>query len=50
MFRSGLKNTIDTCHSLVKLGDAIDWEVFDRELKTIVGHVTLSCPQKCNNC
>lgn len=31
MFRNRLENMIDMRHSLVKLADAIDWEVFDRE-------------------
>jgi IS5 family transposase len=31
MFRSRLENMIDMRHPLVKLADAIDWEVFDRE-------------------
>ena len=31
MFRNRLENMIDMRHSLVKLADAIDWEVFGRE-------------------
>jgi IS5 family transposase len=31
MFRNRLENMIDMRHPLVKLADAIDWEVFDRE-------------------
>lgn len=31
LFRSRLENMIDMNHPLVKLGQGIDWEVFDRE-------------------
>ncbi|MFP5482086.1 MAG: transposase [Gammaproteobacteria bacterium] len=31
LFRSRLENMIDMNHPLVKLGEGIDWEVFDRE-------------------
>lgn len=31
LFRSRLENLIDMNHPLVKLGQGIDWEVFDRE-------------------